>query len=121
VPGLGRIPKEFRAYHTCDHCDAFAPLWDLTYGKWCDDCVKNSGGIVKAANGLRDEFMTRDAERLATATAAREAQAKVLAKNPPQRKLSREQKLAIAAEGPPLEDEPEPEPQVSVASSPIDW
>lgn len=46
--GLGRVPKHFKDWHKCGKCGEFLPLWDLAFARWCDGCVRDAGGLLKA-------------------------------------------------------------------------
>lgn len=48
MTGLGRVPQHFKDWHKCGKCEGFLPLWDLAFGRWCTDCVKEAGGLLKA-------------------------------------------------------------------------
>lgn len=48
MTGLGRVPQHFKDWHKCGKCEGFLPLWDLAFGRWCTDCVKGAGGLLKA-------------------------------------------------------------------------
>lgn len=56
MAGLGRTPTGFRQAHVCAKCDTFGPLWDLTYAKWCDDCVRSNGGLLAAGKEVQDAW-----------------------------------------------------------------
>lgn len=66
---LGRVPAEFKTWHSCKRCKEFGPLFDLAYARLCPACVEALGGIQVAAETCRTEWKQEAAERRAQSIA----------------------------------------------------